>query len=106
MEEKKKTPFENIIANSKSLSDLSGELCGKFNWFAPQEIKEPFEGAVALATLPVKVVYKEVENMVIEILEDGTEVLYTGFIMELLPDTFLARDYKHDRIIGQLNLSA
>lgn len=106
MEEKKKTPFENIIANSKSLSDLSGELCGKFNWFKPQEIKEPFEGAIALATLPVKVVYKQVENMVIDILDDGTEVLYTGWVMDLLPDRFLAKDYKHDRIIGQLNLSA
>ena len=106
MKEKKKTVFENMIAEGKSLSDLSGELCGKFNWFKPQEIKEPFEGAVALATLPVKVVYKQVENMVIDILDDGTEVLYSGYVMDLLPDRFLAKDYKHDRIIGQLNLSA
>lgn len=59
-----------------------------------------------MATLPVKVVYKQVENIVIDILEDGTEVLYTGWVMDLLPDRFLAREYKHDRIIGQLNLSA
>lgn len=65
--------------------------------------EKPFDGAVALATLPVRIIYKKVKNMVVDRLEDGTEVLYTGFVMNLLPDRFLARDYKRDKIIGQLS---
>ncbi len=38
MEEKKEIPFENMIADSKSLSDLSGELCGKAGWYYPRGI--------------------------------------------------------------------
>ena len=33
MKERKGMLFRNIIANSKSLSDLSGELCGRAKWY-------------------------------------------------------------------------
>jgi hypothetical protein len=91
------------LDNIKLIDKVLGD---KYNWFEPKEITEPFEGAVALATLPVNVIYRHVNNIVIDVLDDGlTEVLYTGWVMDVLPNRFLAKDYKHDRIIGHLNLS-
>ena len=103
------------LTEAKAKSDLSSKLCGKFNWIDETDPKygelvkkasEPFENAVALAELPVKIVYKHVEDLITDTEEDGYETKYTGYIMEVLPNQkFLASNYKHLKIIGQANLS-
>jgi len=74
----------------------------KFDFDIPSR-DEPFINAVAIAELPVNVVYKYVEGLVVDKDETGYEETYTGLVMEVLPNQrFLERDYKHLKIIGQL----
>lgn len=79
------------------------ERAGLYEWSEDGDKNTPSENAIALAELPVITVYKYVENIIISE-ENGVEELYTGWIMEVLPNQkFLGKDYKHLKIIGCLN---